>query len=66
MLPKQKNRSPFLLEFKIIINSLLSYMMKQTPQLSFTVFTIFIILVLGLYLYFKFILTFTYTRYKIN
>ena len=66
MLPKQKNTSPFLLEFKIIINSLLSYMMKQTPQLSFTVFTIFIILVLGLYLYFKFILTFTYTRYKIN
>ncbi|CAG7874971.1 unnamed protein product, partial [Brassica rapa] len=33
--------------FKIVINSLLSYMMKKTPQLSFTVFTIFIILVLG-------------------
>ncbi|CDY68366.1 BnaAnng27070D, partial [Brassica napus] len=33
--------------FKTIINSLLSYMMRKTPQLSFTVLIIFNILVSG-------------------
>ncbi|KAH0885289.1 hypothetical protein HID58_061385, partial [Brassica napus] len=34
--------------FKTIINSLLSYTMRKTLQPSFTVLTIFIILVLGM------------------